>query len=233
MKCVDEIQAGARVECFEHLIGHRAIGYCRPVTCTRDREEVGPLQLYRAPEAAPSKLKPKPAFEQNGNELLPEIERVRARSSMEAPVKRQGLAERTRASRERAGKRKRIATPLTVRPYQVTAIPGRGLGLTACSFIDPGTKIDDCFTWELPKRDIKHVTETALNGNYFEHPLCSQRGLVAIGHISLINHDPEPNCEWRMVQVHDRWMVEAWSIRCLSSGEELTFDYGYDPAAND
>ncbi len=74
--------------------------------------------------------------------------------------------------------------------------------------------------------------ETVLNGNYFDHPLCSQRGLVAIGHItSLINHDPEPNCEWRMVQVHDRWMIETWSfnIRRLSSGEELTFDYGYDP----
>ena len=124
---------------------------------------------------------------------------------------------------------KRVAIPLTVRPYQVAAIPGRGLGLTARSIIDPRTKIDDCFTWELPKRDIKHVTETVLNGNYFDHPLCSQRGLVAIGHISLINHDPEPNCEWRMVQVHDRWMIETWSIRRLSSGEELTFDYGYDP----
>lgn len=126
---------------------------------------------------------------------------------------------------------KRIKAPLTVRPYQVTAIPGRGLGLTACSTIDPRTKIDDCFTWELPKRDIKHVTETVLNGNYFDHPLCSTRGLVAIGHISLINHDPEPNCEWRMVQVHDRWMIEAWSISRVSSGEELTFDYGYDPTA--
>ena len=49
---------------------------------------------------------------------------------------------------------------------------------------------------------------------------------VAIGHISLINHDPEPNCEWRMIQVHDRWMIEAWSIRRLARGEELTFDYG-------
>ena len=126
---------------------------------------------------------------------------------------------------------KRVAIPLTVRPYQVSAIPGRGLGLTARSTIDPRTKIDDCFTWELPRRDIKHVTETVLNGNYFDHPLCSQRGLVAIGHISLINHDPEPNCEWRMVQVHDRWMVEAWSIRRVSNGEELTFDYGYDPTA--
>jgi hypothetical protein len=36
-----------------------------------------------------------------------------------------------------------------------------------------------------------------------------------------------------MVQVHDRWMIEAWSIRGLSSGEELTFDYGYDPTARD
>ena len=128
---------------------------------------------------------------------------------------------------------KRVKIPLTVRPYQVTAIPGRGLGLTACSIIDPRTKIDDCFTWELPRRDIRHVTETVLNGNYFDHPLCSRRGLVAIGHISLINHDPEPNCEWRMVQVHDRWMIEVWSVRRLSSGEELTFDYGYDPTANE
>ena len=124
---------------------------------------------------------------------------------------------------------KRVKTPLTVRPYRVTAIPGRGLGLTASSDIAARTKIDDCFTWELPGRDIRHVTETVLNGNYFDHPINSRRGLVAIGHISLINHDPEPNCEWRMLQVHDRWMVEAWSIRRVSKGEELTFDYGYDP----
>lgn len=75
------------------------------------------------------------------------------------------------------------------------------------------------------------MTETGLNGNYFYHPRFSQRGLIAIGHISLINHDPDPNCEWRMVQVHGRWMVEAWSIRRVLSGEELTFDYGYDPTA--
>ena len=190
------------------------------------------MHFYKAPEAAPSKLKPEPAVERDGNELPPEIERARAVSNLEAPVKRQGVTARPRASRGRAGKSKRVATPLSVRPYQVTAIPGRGLGLTACSIIDPRTKIDDCFTWELPRRDIKHVTETVLNGNYFEHPLNSQRGLVAIGHISLINHDPEPNCEWRIIQVHDRWMVEAWSIRRVSTGEELTFDYGYDPTAN-
>ena len=34
-----------------------------------------------------------------------------------------------------------------------------------------------------------------------------------------------------MLQIHDRWMVEAWSIRRVSKGEELTFDYGYDPIA--
>ena len=156
-------------------------------------------------------MNPKPAFEYDGNALPSGIERVCATSNTEPHV----------------------TIPLTVRPYQVTTIPGRGLGLTACSIIDPHTKIDDCFTWELPKRDIKHVTETVLNGNYFDHPLNSQRGLVAIGHISLINHDPEPNCEWRMVQVHDRWMIETWSIRRLSSGEELTFDYGYDPTAKE
>lgn len=166
-------------------------------------------------------------------ELLSEIERVYVAPNVEAPVKGRRPAERTRASGGRARKAKRVAAPLTVRPYQVTAIPGRGLGLTASSIIDPRTKIDDCFTWELPKRDIKHVTETVLNGNYFDHPVCSTRGLVAIGHISLINHDPEPNCEWRMIQVHDRWMIEAWSIRRLSSGEELTFNYGYDPTAKD
>ena len=178
-------------------------------------------------------MKPKPAFQYDGNELRSGIERACAESGLEVPVKGRDLAERKRAPAKRTGKAKRVAIPLTVRPYQVTVIPGRGLGLTACSIIDPGTKIDDCFTWELPRRDIKHVTETVLNGNYFDHPLSSQRGLVAIGHISLINHDPEPNCEWRMLQVHDRWMVEAWSLRRLASGEELTFDYGYDPTAKD
>lgn len=177
-------------------------------------------------------MNPKPTFEYDGNALSSEIERVYAASSMAAHVEGQRPAERTRTSRGRT-RTKRVKIPLTLRPYQVTAIPGRGLGLTACSTIDPFTKIDDCFTWELPKRDIKHVTETVLNGNYFDHPLCSRRGLVAIGHISLINHDPEPNCEWRMVQIHDRWMIETWSICRLSSGDELTFDYGYDPTAKE
>ncbi|TAJ81469.1 MAG: SET domain-containing protein [Reyranella sp.] len=191
------------------------------------REEVGPLRLHRAPEAASPQLKPRPAFEYDGNELVSEIERVR---SLQHGVRQRATSGGANSHVGRTRHQvKRVAIPLTVRPYQVAAIPGRGLGLTACSIIDRRTKIDDCFTWELPKRDIKHVTETVLNGNYFDHPLCSQRGLVAIGHISLINHDPEPNCEWRMVQVHDRWMIEAWSICRLSSGEELTFDYGYDP----
>ncbi|WP_422033937.1 SET domain-containing protein [Reyranella sp.] len=169
-----------------------------------------------------------PAFEYDGDGLLSEIERVRKLQDGGArPTATSGGANgRVGRARPRV---ERVAAPLTIRPYHVTAIPGRGLGLTACSIISPQTKIDDCFTWELPRRDIKHVTETALNGNYFDHPLDSRRGLVAIGHISLINHDPDPNCEWRMLQVHDRWMIEVWSIRRLASGEELTFDYGYDP----
>ncbi len=186
------------------------------------------MRSHRTPEAASPKRKPEPAVEYDGTETLSEIERVPSRYRTSATSG--GANSRVGSARQKA---KRVANPLTVRPYQVTTIPGRGLGLTACSQIEPRTKIDDCFTWELPKRDIKHVTETVLNGNYFDHPRFSQRGLVAIGHISLINHDPEPNCEWRMVQVHDRWMIEAWSIRGLSSGEELTFDYGYDPTARD
>jgi SET domain-containing protein len=171
-----------------------------------------------------------PAFDSDSDEFLTGIEGVCELRPGGSRQKATAGGTKARVGKPRR-RMKRVATPLTVRPYQVTVIPGRGLGLTACSVIDPGTKIDDCFTWELPRRDIRHVTETVLNGNYFDHPLSSQRGLVAIGHISLINHDPDPNCEWRMLQVHDRWMVEAWSIRRLASGEELTFDYGYDPTA--
>ena len=184
------------------------------------------MRSHRTPEAASPKRKRDPAVEYDGTETLSEIERIPSRYKTSATSG--GANSRVGSARQKA---KRVANPLTVRPYQVTTIPGRGLGLTACSQIEPRTKIDDCFTWELPGRDIRHVTETVLNGNYFDHPLNSRRGLVAIGHISLINHDPEPNCEWRMLQVHDRWMVEAWSIRHVSRGEELTFDYGYDPIA--
>lgn len=169
-----------------------------------------------------------PAFDYDDNGPLSEMER--ARRLQEGGARQRTAKPRVGSTRRRG---KRIAAPLTIRPYQVTAIPGRGLGLTASSVIAPRTKIDDCFTWELPRRDIKHVTETVLNGNYFDHPVNSRRGLVAIGHVSLINHDPDPNCEWRMIQVHDRWMIEVWSLRRLASGEELTFDYGYDPTATD
>ena len=186
------------------------------------------MRSHQLPEAPSPELKPDPGFGGAGNELLLEGERATRKRTSRATS---GAAASHVGPTRRRGKR--VAVPLTVRPYLVTAIPGRGLGLTACSTIDPRTKIDDCYTWELPRRDIKHVTETSLNGNYFDHPLFSQRGLIAIGHISLINHDPDPNCEWRMVQVHGRWMVEVWSIRRVSSGEELTFDYGYDPTAKD
>jgi len=173
-------------------------------------------------------LTPDPRIEHDGKQLTSAAERVTRRRAAGATSGRKGSgAGKTR----RRGKR--VAAPLIVRPYQVTAIPGRGLGLIACTSIARRTKIDDCFTWELPPRDIKHVTETVLNGNYFEHPVNARRGLVAIGHVSLINHDPDPNCEWRMLQVHDRWMIEVWCIRSIASGEELTFDYGYDPTAND
>lgn len=184
------------------------------------------MRSNRVPDAPSPELTPSPRSERDGNELLSDIERVTRKRTSRATSGRKGSgAGKTR----RRGKR--VAVPLIVRPYQVTEIPGRGLGLIACTSIARRTKIDDCFTWELPRPDIKHVTETVLNGNYFEHPVNAQRGLIAIGHVSLINHDPDPNCEWRMLQVHDRWMIEVWSIRGLASGEELTFDYGYDPTA--
>lgn len=184
------------------------------------------MRSNRVPEVPSPELTPDRRLEHDGNELFSDSERATRRRTSRTTS---GGADPVVGKKRRRGKR--VAAPLTVRPYQVTAIPGRGLGLTACSIIAPRTKIDDCFTWELPRRDIRHVTETVLNGNYFDHPVNAQRGLIAIGHVSLINHDPEPNCEWRMVEVHDRWMIEVWSIRRLASGEELTFDYGYDPTA--
>ncbi len=79
------------------------------------------------------------------------------RLNMEAHVKVQRLAERTRVLGGRiSAKRCHPSDRPTVSGR--SSIPGRGLGLTARSIIDPRTKIDDCFTWELPKRDIKHVT---------------------------------------------------------------------------
>ncbi len=175
------------------------------------------MRSHRADAPSPD-LKPDRGFEYAGNELPSPTERATRKRTPQAPS---GVAQKRRRG-------KRVAAPLIVRPYLVTEIPGRGLGLTASTDIDRRTKIDDCFTWELPRRDIKHVTETVLNGNYFEHPVNARHGLIAIGHVSLINHDPDPNCEWRMLQVHDRWMIEVWSIRRVASGEELTFDYGYD-----
>ena len=113
------------------------------------------MRSLRVPEVPSPELTPDPRIEHDGKQLPSAAERVTRRRAAGATSGRKGSgAGKTR----RRGKR--VAAPLIVRPYQVTAIPGRGLGLIACTSIARRTKIDDCFTWELPRPDIKHVTET-------------------------------------------------------------------------
>lgn len=70
----------------------------------------------------------------------------------------------------------------------------------------------------------RRIIETTLLGNYiFEWGASLKKAALALGYISLYNHDYASNCEYEMDFDHNIMTIKT--VRPIKKGEELSINY--------
>jgi hypothetical protein len=104
--------------------------------------------------------------------------------------------------------------------------PGMGRGVFATSDIPNGRLICNVATWELDKKSLKALEKTIISGFWFAPPGAGDSGLLAIGIVSLINHDEENNVAITWNRRTVGWIASLKATRLIKAGQQLFLDYG-------
>lgn len=106
-----------------------------------------------------------------------------------------------------------------VRPSDV-----HGRGVFATRLITPGERFETNPVFRVAADERPHLDETSLHDHYFEF---AGDAYIALGAISLLNHDEDPNAEFEL----DAPALEITLIaqRTIGVGEEVTIHYGVEP----
>jgi hypothetical protein len=104
--------------------------------------------------------------------------------------------------------------------YKIAVLPGRGRGLVATQRIPVNTILMQTPVVVVPAKDIRGSLE-----HYVFH-FGDNLTAVALGDASLINYASPANCDYAPDYRHKTIVVT--SNRVISTGEELTIDYGWD-----
>lgn len=107
---------------------------------------------------------------------------------------------------------------------QVRDSPLHGRGVFTTRPIELGERfvVDPVFRIEAAERP--HLDQTALHDHYFEH---ERDAYIALGPISLLNHDDDPNADFEL-DVH-ALEISLVARRPIERGEEVTIHYGVEP----
>src|SRR5258706_5803176 len=115
-----------------------------------------------------------------------------------------------------------ILPVLTIAPS-----PKRGRGVFATDNIKKGTVLEIAPVIVLTATERKIVEKTKLFDYIFEWGKHKKMACVALGYISLYNHEYESNCEYEM-NFEERTMTIK-TVRAIKKGEELSVNYNAEP----
>lgn len=104
----------------------------------------------------------------------------------------------------------------------------KGKGVFTRKPIPANTLIEVAPVIVLDARDRKQVEETKLYYYIFEWGEDTSQGVVALGYVSMYNHESPSNCEYEMD--YDEETISIRTMRDIDAGEELTINYsaGWD-----
>jgi hypothetical protein len=97
-----------------------------------------------------------------------------------------------------------------------------GRGVFACSRFEPGERVDACPVLVIPAAEAEAVCSTIL-GQYVFAWEDDGRVAVALGTVSLMNHDADPNASY--VQGDDADTMVVYASRVIEAGDEILIDY--------
>ena len=114
-----------------------------------------------------------------------------------------------------------------LKPYlYIDKTPRRGRGVFTKERIPTGTVVEVSPVIVMEKNDRQYLDKTLLHDYIFEWGKEKDKCVMALGLISIYNHDYKSNCEYFMDFEDDSIFVKT--IRTIEKGEELTINYNGD-----
>jgi SET domain-containing protein len=105
--------------------------------------------------------------------------------------------------------------------------PKRGRGVFATDDIKKGTVLEISPVIVLTATERKIVEKTKLFDYLFEWGKNKKMACVALGYVSIYNHEYESNCEYEM-NFEERTMTIK-TVKAIKKGEELSVNYNAEP----
>lgn len=113
-------------------------------------------------------------------------------------------------------------------PCLIVAPSGKdGRGIFTTKNLRTNTVVEMSPVIVLNSRERKTVEDTRLGNYIFEWGNTKKQGCIALGYVSLYNHDYAANCVYEMD--YDHHMITIRAVRDIRKGEELFINYNADP----
>lgn len=115
-----------------------------------------------------------------------------------------------------------------IAPFLVVAPSGKsGRGIFTTRSIPENTIVEISPVIELNTAERATIETTRLSSYIFEWGKTRKKGCVALGYVSLYNHDYTANCDYEMDFEHN--LITIRTVRRIKKGEELFINYNADP----
>ncbi len=115
-----------------------------------------------------------------------------------------------------------------IMPYLIVAPSGKkGRGIFTSKNIPVGTVIEISPVIVLSAKERKAAEQTKLFSYIFEWGKSKKLACVALGYVSLYNHDYASNCEYDMD--YKKNIITIKTVKAVKKGEELTVNYNAAP----
>ena len=112
-------------------------------------------------------------------------------------------------------------------PYLYISQAGKkGRGVFTKRAIPKGTVIEISPVVVLSAKDRKLVEQTKLGSYIFEWGWSKRLGCMALGYVSVYNHNYSSNCEYDMD--YKKQTLTIKTVKGIKKGEELTINYNAD-----
>lgn len=112
-------------------------------------------------------------------------------------------------------------------PYLTIAPSKGGRGVFTTRSIPRNTVVEISPVIILTSAERTTIEKTKLFDYIFEWGKTRKKGCVALGYISLYNHEYESNCDYEMD--FDNRLMTIRTVRAIKKGEELCINYNADP----
>ena len=115
-----------------------------------------------------------------------------------------------------------------ISPYLVVAPSLKsGRGIFTTKSIPANTVVEISPVLILNTKERAAIEPTKLSSYIFEWGTTRKKGCLALGYVSLYNHDYAANCDYEMDFDHS--LITIRTVRKIKKGEELFINYNADP----